>query len=164
MFNNNNSARENSFMGDSNNTIGNIHQDKTINSTSPNLSDIYHLIHCLTLPPSMGERTYANTGYFSTTSLGLSRSQVEILVTPSYQQSAMWEYLGNWLLFEEFRPSHTGSTTSLGLSRSQVEILVTPSYQQPVMCEYLGNWLLLEEFRPSYTGINMNNYNIGGNV
>jgi hypothetical protein len=32
------------------------------------------------------------------------------------------------------------------------------------MCEYLGNWLLLEEFRPSYTGINMNNYNIGGNV
>jgi hypothetical protein len=36
MFNNNNSARENSFMGDSNNTIGNIHQDKTMNSTSPN--------------------------------------------------------------------------------------------------------------------------------
>ena len=73
-------ARENSFMGDSNNTIGNIHQDKTINSTSPNLSDIYHLIHCLTLPPSMGERTYANTGYFSITSLGLLRSLVEIPV------------------------------------------------------------------------------------
>jgi hypothetical protein len=37
MFNNNRGARENSFMGDNNNTIGNIHQDKMMNSTSPNL-------------------------------------------------------------------------------------------------------------------------------
>jgi hypothetical protein len=66
MFNNNSSARENSFMGDNNNTIVISHPDKTMNSTSPNSLDIYHVIHCLTFPPNMGESTYSNTGYIST--------------------------------------------------------------------------------------------------
>jgi hypothetical protein len=80
MFNNNSSAHENSFMGDNNSTIVTSPYDKTMNITSPNSSGIDHHIHCLTLPPSMGERTYANTGYFSITSLGLLRSLVEIPV------------------------------------------------------------------------------------
>jgi hypothetical protein len=74
-----------------------------MNSTHPNCSDIDHHIHCLTLPPSMGERTYTNTVYFSMTSLGLLRSQVEISVTPSYQQLVMCEYPRNWPLFKEFQ-------------------------------------------------------------
>jgi hypothetical protein len=80
MFNNNNSTHENSFMGDNSSTIVTSPQEKTMNITSPNSSDIDHNIHCLTLPPSTGERTYANTGYFSMTSLGLLRSLVKIPV------------------------------------------------------------------------------------
>jgi hypothetical protein len=52
MFNNNNSAHENSFMGDNSSTIVTSPQEKTMNITSPNSSDIDHNIHCLTLPPS----------------------------------------------------------------------------------------------------------------
>jgi hypothetical protein len=107
IINNNSSSRENSFMGDNNNTTVTSHHDKMMNSTSPNSSDIYHLIHYLALPPSIGERTYANTGYLSTTSLGLSRSQVEIPITPSYRQPMMSKYSGNWPLCEEFSPSYT---------------------------------------------------------
>jgi hypothetical protein len=107
IINNNNSALENSFMGDNNNTTVTSHHHKMMNSTSPNSSDIYHLIHYLGLPPSIGERTYSNTGYLSTTSLGLSRSQVEIPITPSYRQPMMSKYPGNWPLCEEFSPSYT---------------------------------------------------------
>jgi hypothetical protein len=107
MFNNNNNAHENSFMGKTNKTIVTSHQDKMMNSTSPNFSDIDHPIHCIALPPSMGESTYANIGYFSMTSLGLSRSQVEIPATPSCQQPVMCEYPRNWPLCKEFPPPYT---------------------------------------------------------
>jgi hypothetical protein len=56
----------------------------------------------------MGEITYANTGYLSTTSLGLSRSQVEIPITHSYQQPVMCEYPGNCPFCKEFLSSYTG--------------------------------------------------------
>jgi hypothetical protein len=107
MFNNKKNAFDNSFMVDNNNTIVTSHQDKIMNNTLPNSSNIDHLIHYLALPPSMGESTYANTGYFSMTSLGLSRSQVEITFTPNYQQPVMCEYRGNWPLCKEFLPSYT---------------------------------------------------------
>ena len=94
-------------MVDNSNTIVTSHQDKIMNNTLPNSSNIDHLIHYLALPPSMGESTYANTRYFSMTSLGLSRSQVEITFTPNYQQPVMCEYPGNWPLCEEFSPSYT---------------------------------------------------------
>jgi hypothetical protein len=95
MFNNNNNVCENYFRGDSSNTIVTRQHDKTMNTTSRNSSNIDHLILCLTLPPSMGESTYTKTRYFSTTLQGSSTSQIEIRVTPGYQQLVMCEYPRN---------------------------------------------------------------------